>query len=252
VSNKKYITIITSTLNCASDLLETSRSLRRQTYKNFQWIIIDGQSDNHTMNVIELNKDLISNCISEPDSGIYEAWNKACKLIQGEWVIFLGAGDELYTSDTLEIAVSKLASTAEDVSIAYGDVYQFLGNKIIYHYGKVDLSQWDSYRPKLPAHQGVFHRSTLFHKTKPFDEAYKIVADSKLLILSLREGCAEYLDMNICRMLPGGVSSKYKNAVKVKNEFLLLEKDLGYKIPHLKKIKYLISVYIKLVLAIFK
>lgn len=249
---KKLFTIITSTLNCEKDLLDTSNSIREQSYKNFQWIIIDGLSNDQTLNVIHSNRDLIDNWISEPDAGIYNAWNKAIELIRGEWVIFLGAGDKFYSSHTLEIVLNQLMHVAESDVIAYGNVYQIIDDIVIYRYGRVDLCKWDSYRPKLPAHQGVFHRARLFSVPKPFDEKYKIVADSKFLLLSLMNGDAKYLDVDICKMMPGGVSSKYENALLVKKEFMMLERELGYKIPFIKKTKYIIFTYIKLYLVIVK
>jgi len=245
LKNNASITIITSTLNCAVDLIDTCNSIRNQSYKNFQWIVVDGNSVDETLNVIQLNQDLITNWISEPDNGIYDAWNKACKLIQGEWVIFLGAGDEFYSSSTLEIMLTKLTGLTDDVVIAYGNVYQYLDNKVIYEYGRVNLDQWEDFRPKLPAHQGVFQRATIFDQPKPFDDTYKVVADSKFLLLALRRANAEYFDVDICKMLPGGVSSRDDRASIVKNEFLRLEKDIGYRIPFFRKYKYILTVFFK-------
>jgi glycosyltransferase involved in cell wall biosynthesis len=245
LKNNVSVTIITSTLNCADDLIDTCKSIRNQSYKNFQWIVVDGDSVDGTINVIQSNQDLITNWISEPDNGIYDAWNKACKLIQGKWVIFLGAGDEFYSSTSLEIMLGKLIDLTDDIVIAYGNVYQFLDNKVIYEYGRVNLDQWDDYRPKLPAHQGIFHRATILDRPKPFDDTYKVVADSKFLLLALMRANAEYFDVDICKMLPGGVSSRDDRASIVKNEFLRLEKDIGYRIPFLRKSKYILTVLLK-------
>ena len=243
--NNIKITIITSTLNCKEDFLITCNSIRNQLYKNIQWIVVDGGSTDGTLNAIQSNQDLIANWISEPDNGIYDAWNKGCKFIQGVWVIFMGAGDEFYSSATLRMMLNKMANLKDDTAIAYGNVYQFLDNELIYEYGHVNLDSWDGYRPKLPAHQGVFHRATIFDRPKPFDDTYKVVADSKLLLLTLRRANAEYFDVSISKMLPGGLSSRDDKAVFVMNEFLRLEKDLGYRIPYFRKIKYVLTVLLK-------
>ncbi len=244
--NKKYaITVITSTLNCESDLIKTCKSIKSQTFNDVQWIVIDGASIDRTLNVIKSNQDVITDWISEPDSGIYDAWNKACKLIQGQWVIFLGAGDELYASNTFELMMDKLFELADDVVIGYGNVYQILDGEVLYKYLQVDLKEWDDYRPSLPSHQGVFQRAALFSKLKPFDDSYKVVADSKFLLTALMGAKAEYFNIDICKMMPGGVSSRDNKIVLVKHEWLRLEKDIGYKIPLYRRIKYLLTVFLK-------
>ena len=244
--NKKYaITVITSTLNCESDLAKTCKSIKSQTYDDVQWIVIDGASVDGTLNVIQSNQDVITNWISEPDSGIYDAWNKACKLIQGQWVIFLGAGDELYAPNTFELIIGGLNELTDDVVIGYGNVYQILDGEVLYKYLQVDLKKWDDYRPSLPSHQGVFQRAALFDKSKPFDDSYKVVADSKFLLTALIGAKAKYFDIDICKMMPDGVSSSDNKVVLVKDEWLRLEKDLGYKIPFFKRVKYLLTVFLK-------
>lgn len=239
---QKYkFTIITSTLNCKSSLLETCNSIRGQTFKGFQWIVIDGASSDGTVAAIRDNQDLIESWITEPDTGIYDAWNKACKLIKGEWVIFLGAGDQFFARETLEAVSMSVDQVPPSTQLAYGNVYQFLNGEILYRYGRVDLSQWDDYRPKLPAHQGIFHRAAIFNKARPFDDSYKVVADSKLLLSELKYSHIFYLNVDICKMLPGGVSSSDGSAIRVMKEFLRLENDVGYQIPLSRKAKFILS-----------
>lgn len=242
------ITIITSTLNCGDALSKTADSIRDQTYKNIQWIIADGASSDGTLDVISNNKDIVSDSIIEPDTGIYDAWNKACTRIRGEWVIFLGAGDVFYDCNVLEVVATKLVLLPTDIVIAYGNVVQKKNGKEIYRYGVVDLKAWEIYRPSLPAHQGVFQRASSF-KGKPFDTQYKVVADSKFMLQLLRNGSAFYLNEEVCEMEPGGVSSDHKNAYQVMTEFLRLEKDLGYRVPLLSKAGYIIRTHVKTFLA---
>ena len=251
MKNNIKITIITSTLNCNDDLWITCYSIRNQTYKNIQWIVADGGSENETLNTIYSNSDIITNFISGPDGGIYEAWNKACEIIQGSWVIFLGAGDEFCSPDTLKDVVNELTHLKEDIVIAYGNVYQFLGHEIIYEYRRVDFDQWDDYRPKLPAHQGVFHRAKIFEKTNVFDESYKIIADSKLLLIILKTGNAEYLNIDVTKMMPNGVSCQNESASRIMREFFRLEAELSYSIPFFKKKRYIFTVYLKMLLLKF-
>ena len=245
MKNNVSITIITSTLNCADDLIDTCNSIRDQAYKNLQWIVVDGGSVDGTLNIIRSNQDLITDWISEPDAGIYDAWNKACSFINGQWVLFLGAGDTFCSPNTLKLMSRYLINLSDKIDISYGNVYQVKDDKVIYSYGRVDFKKWDDYRPRLPSHQGVFHRSTVFELPKPFDDTYKVVADSKLLLQVLRQSSAVYFDIDICNMLPGGVSSRDDKILLVKNEFFRLEKELGYQIPFLNKTRYRITVLTK-------
>lgn len=238
------ITIITSTLNCASALSRTADSIRGQTYKNIQWIVADGGSNDGTLNVINANGDIISCYSSERDSGIYDAWNKACKLIRGDWVIFLGAGDVFSRQDVLELVSGKLEKIPMDVVIAYGNVVQEKNGKEIFRYGEVDLKAWEIYRPKLPAHQGVFQRAEIFGEN-PFDIQYKVAADSKFMLQALKQGSAFYFNIDVCIMEPGGISSHPKHAIRVMKELFKLEGDVGYVIPVAKRIEFIFRIYLK-------
>lgn len=244
IEKSPKITIITSTFNCAGALQKTANSIREQKYKNIQWIIADGASKDGTLDCIKANGDLVSNWFSEHDTGIYDAWNKACKLITGDWVIFLGAGDVFCRSDVLSVIEKKLLLIPEEIVIAYGNVVQKRNSKEIYRYGEVDLKAWEIYRPKLPAHQGVFQRAYCFG-IKPFDTKYRVVSDSKFLLQSLKTSAAFYLNEDICEMEPGGVSSHPGSTLLVKNEFTRLQSDLGYKVPIIKWLRYIAMANIK-------
>lgn len=241
--NNILITVITSTFNCGDDLKITADSIRKQTCKNIQWIVADGLSVDSTLDIINDNLDIISNWFSESDTGIYNAWNKACQLIEGEWVVFLGAGDYFHSNDTVQIICEKLSKLTPEVFIAYGDVLQLDNNILKIRHGKVNLHDWQICRPALPCHQGVFQRSSTLRSVKPFDESYKIVSDTKLVFNTLKNGDIYYLDVIVSVMDMWGVSAHPKYSIRVMKEFLSLEKELGYKMPFLKKIKYILVVY---------
>jgi len=239
------ITIITSTWNCAEDLKLTANSIREQTYKNIQWIVADGGSSDGTVDIIVANQDIVTDWFSESDGGIYDAWNKACKYIAGDWVIFLGAGDVFCSSATLEQVMRKMAHLPCGVVASYGGVLQSEGGHIIYRFAEVDLDEWELYRPRLPCHQGVFQRYFLFNVEKPFDDSYRVVADSKFLLEAAGIGDFFFLDVDVCNMLPGGVSAHPSRALVVMHEFLRLESEIGYKIPIKNKMLYVFISYFK-------
>ena len=91
------VSIIVVSLNTKIDFLETIESIKRQTYKNYETIVIDGKSNDGTVDEINKIKDNLSNFIIEKDTGIYDAMNKGIALAKGEWIIFLNSGfNEIY------------------------------------------------------------------------------------------------------------------------------------------------------------
>ncbi|MDN0084258.1 glycosyltransferase [Crenobacter sp. SG2305] len=244
------ITIITSTFNCAEALKKTAVSIREQTYKNVQWIVADGFSTDGTIDVIKDNTDIVTNWFSEPDSGIYDAWNKACRLIDGLWILFLGGGDCLFDKNTLSKIAYKLSACPVDQILAYGNVIQLDGEGLEIVHGEIKIGSWQGYRPALPCHQGVFHSSSILKKANPFDTTYKVIADSKLLINEIRiDPCnIVYINEMVSYMELWGVSSLPSSARRTMHEFFRLEKDLGYKIPKPKKFIYFISTNTKFLL----
>lgn len=242
------ITVITSTLNCVGALAATARSIRSQTHPHVQWIIADGGSTDGTVDAIRNLQSPPVDWFSEPDTGIYDAWNKACRRTRGRWVLFLGAGDTLAAPDTLARVAAAFQSMPEDIVFAYGNVIQSSKDQVLYRYGEVTLGTWQLARPTLPAHQGVFHRADVLGGIAPFDISYKVVADSKLLIQAMRPEVTRYLAMDIADMQAGGVSSHPASALKVMREFLRLEADLGYRIPPLHRLSLMARNHLKVFL----
>ena len=117
------VTIITSTLNSLEQLKHTAESIFMQSRGDWQWIIVDGASSDGTREWLNGIAGSHSNVdfISEPDNGIYEAWNKALPLVRGSWVIFLGAGDKLKNADVLQACI-KYLDEATTLSREYGHI----------------------------------------------------------------------------------------------------------------------------------
>ena len=99
---EKKVSVITPCFNSGKTIRKTLESVLNQTYQNFEYIIVDGKSTDNTANIIKENKAHISQWVSEPDTGIYNAMNKAVKMATGDYCLFLNAGDELYSTTTIE------------------------------------------------------------------------------------------------------------------------------------------------------
>ena len=117
--------IITVTYNAGAVLEDTIQSVITQTYKNVEYIIVDGGSKDRTLQIVEQYKEHIHTVISEPDKGLYDAMNKGIKLATGDYLCFLNAGDELHEDDTLQLMVHSITEpTLPDV--LYGDTRRTL------------------------------------------------------------------------------------------------------------------------------
>lgn len=116
---KKFFSIITVVLNAKYDLIETIKSLREQSFKNFEYIIIDGGSTDGTIEVIENNLDIIDKWKSEKDLGIYDAMNKGINLSEGLYIGMLNSGDK-YFPDGLKIINNYLLNN--NLNFIFGSV----------------------------------------------------------------------------------------------------------------------------------
>lgn len=246
------ITVITSTFNAAKDLHWTIESIRAQNYPNIQWIIADGASKDDTVEILKQNEDVIDYWLSEPDSGIYDAWNKVLPYIKGEWVQFLGAGDELADSHTIHSVVSELKQLSESYDLVYGKLMLISPTKRI-ELEEIDRpwkeikGQWDGFRPKLPMHPEVFHRRTIFDQENCFGIGYKIAGDSYLLLSNIQKKEPLYIPLKIVRMQNGGISTNIAHLRKALFESKRICKELGIKIPFYVNM----SVYFRIIFKLF-
>ena len=113
-----FISIVTINLNNLEGLKKTFQSVFSQDYTNFEYLIIDGDSKDGSVDLIRLNNKKISYWISEEDKGIYDAMNKAITQAKGDYILFLNSGDYFSGIDSL----SKLVGTKIDADIVYGNI----------------------------------------------------------------------------------------------------------------------------------
>lgn len=198
------LSIIISTYNDASNLEITLKSLAnlKSIEQEFEVIVIDAASDDNTSDVVQKYSEIIDFFVSEPDHGIYEAWNKALKQHKGRYVSFLGAGD-FYTKAGLESMIrAAYMNPAIEFIHARARIYFDDSVRII---GK--SWDWLEFRRYMKiVHCGAFHKNTLFDELGEFDDSYKIAGDYDFL---LRKGSALktlYIDEIAIEMAPFGVS----------------------------------------------
>ncbi len=239
------LTIITSAFNVNDTIKPTIESIRSQTSKNFQWIIVDGGSTDGSIEIYKKNSELIDVCIVEDDSGIYEAWNKGLKYIQGQWILFLGAGDWLESDVVIEKLLNVLMSLDDSIQFVCGDIYLVDKNFKKKISGDISFGSWDLGLPILPPHSAILHRTDLFDGENKFDQSFKIAADSKFLLKYMNEKNILHIDIVITNMIVGGLSSRPESWSLLKKEKSRIRKELKLNAPSFSKKLLDLKLHIK-------
>ena len=168
------ISIITVCYNAQNTLERTIESVFSQTYKNIEYIVVDGASTDNTISILQKYNDKLR-FISEPDDGLYDAMNKGIGLAEGDYVMFLNADDKFFDSNVVE----KFAKFCEEkqTDLVYGNL-AFLnnGNISIQRHKRLNKIYLIKNTPQQPA---TFYKKTSFDKAGFFDVQFKIVADQE-------------------------------------------------------------------------
>ena len=200
----KLISIITIVRNDPDGLERTIQSVVGQSYKTYEYIVVDGASTDSTAQVIERHKRHISKLISGPDRGIYDAMNKGVNVANGEYVIFMNAGDSFNSDNVLEAFIGPLN---DDVDIFYGDAYfepKEEGSRPLLW--KAQTNQGEFWKKMPFSHQSAFVKRTLLMKY-PFSLSNKIVSDFEFFIRAQKDGATfRYVDVPVVLIERGGLS----------------------------------------------
>ncbi len=245
------ITIIIAVFNGAKTLQQCIDSVAQQSYPNKQLIIIDGGSTDGTVELLQANDQSISYWVSEPDAGIYNAWNKGLVKTKGEWVCFLGA-DDYFLDDQVLASMSKfLVKLPVNIRVVYSQIMLLSENgQELYLSGE----PWQKVKQRFKQlmsipHPGTMHRRDLFEQQGYFDESYRIAGDYELLLRELKTADAVYIpDMISVGMLQGGISSNPQNALSQLYEVRRAQQKHGLKLPSASWIMAVLRVYIRLLL----
>ena len=168
------VSIITVVRNDANGIQKTINSVRDQTYPNLEHVVIDGQSNDGTLEIINKNSAIIYKWISEPDNGLFDAMNKGLELVTGDWLIFMNSGHVFYNARTIANVFNSELIKNHD--IIYGDVaYQFKFGDIIKRASAVS-TLW---KGMSFAHQSTFIKTRLFKQFK-YNVNYKFASDFDL------------------------------------------------------------------------
>lgn len=204
------ISIITATLNSAKALEFAINSLRSQTYKNFEYIVIDGGSTDSTLEIIKQNSDIVTNWISKPDKGIYDALNKGIALAKGEVIGILHSDDLLANENVLQDVISIFKNTDSDA--VYADLDYVNTNNT-----EKTERKWRSGKYKegaflngwMPPHPTLFVKKDIYDKYGTFNLDFKTAADYELMLRFIHKYKIKlaYLPKVTVKMRMGGLSN---------------------------------------------
>lgn len=202
------ISIIIASYNTERIITNALDSVLRQKYNEWECLIIDGGSKDHTVNILEeyRQKDSRFQFVSEKDKGIYDAFNKGWKLAKGEWVYYLGADDTLDANAFTAI----FSHSIDNYDIVYGDVTYKTPIGVIVKKSNITI---DSIRHRLNcSHQGFIMRKSAIERYGGFDyQNYRICADYHLVLKAYMGGSAmHYVDTNISIFDNSGASGNYE------------------------------------------
>ena len=213
------VSIIIATYNSSSTIRAALESVRTQTFRDWECLVVDGASKDDTIAIVKeyCEKDERFRYVSEKDNGIYDAFNKGWRMDKGEWVHYLGSDDRL-TKDGME----KVAIELDDhFAIVTGDVYLH----------RVDgTERLQEYHGFFGCHQGVLMKRDAFQMLNGFNEQYRILADYELMVRVKKSGNkVKNVRAAIAYFTMGGESQQLQSQWKKMWERYLINKRHGVK-----------------------
>lgn len=218
------VSLITVTYNSAFTLADTIKSVASQGYSDIEYIIVDGNSNDGTLDLIKSFKGKVSKFLSEPDGGLYDAMNKGIRMATGEIVGIINSDDFYHRNDSIARVVDAFQEYG--VESVFADVIFVKPNNLTKTVRYYDSGKFSPKKFKLgimPAHPTFFTYRRNFEKLGYYRTDYKIAADFELLVRFLHTYRLSYhhLPIDLVTMRTGGLSTK-----SWKSNFTINQEDL--------------------------
>lgn len=243
------ITVITVCRNSEQFLQETIESVVTQTYNNIQYIIIDGNSTDGTLEIIKKYDQEIDTWLSEPDTGMYDAINKGLRLATGDYILILNSDDVLVSNNTIQEVANQII--AERLDYYYGNIIKSKDGKL----KKVKLFGVD-YQELLLSTHGTFVHHPCFFISKElnkilggYDLKYRYASDYDYILRALsKSNRGKYLDIYISKFRLHANTISASGKIEAERIKILLEHGY-YEQPFFKRkfYYYVLWIYYKLI-----
>ena len=225
LSGLPLISIITTVRNAKYDIERAIEEVQSQTYPNKEHIIIDGGSNDGTVDILIKKDGDIDYWVSEADAGIYDAMNKGVDAAGGEWLYFFGADDSFYRRDTLEVMMQN-RGMSDDIALVLGNV--------IYPDGRLFRSRFGKklYFKNCIHHQSAFYRRCVFDKFRYGHDGYSgfkryfgISGDYQLNLMLFTRGARHLYRDEIVARCGRGVSMEgrfvgYREEIAIRLQYM--------------------------------
>lgn len=206
------ISVIIGVKNGAATLQRCLDSIAAQDFGSRELVVIDSASNDGTRELLEANARAgkVSAYVSEPDGGLYEAWNKGVRRSRGEWICFLGCDDAFHDAQ----ALSRLAQAAAQVrgksGIVYGLVNRVTPAGLVAEVWGGPWHEWraSSFAGFMIPHPGSLHHRSIFEARGLFDESYRVAGDYELVLRELLVREPTFVNHVVTDMRFGGMSSR--------------------------------------------
>lgn len=224
------VSIVTVCFNSAATIEDTITSVLSQDYKDIEYIIIDGGSNDASINIINKYIDKINTFISEPDQGIYDAMNKGIKYATGDIVGILNSDDFYEAKDVITEVVNNFDT---DTQIVFGDLIFVKPEnltKITRFYSLPNFKAWKLRFGWMPPHPATFIKKSVYDEYGLYKINYKISADYEALVrfLLVKKSSFVYVNKVLVRMRDGGVStSGIRSSLTLNKEIVKACKENG-------------------------
>ncbi len=207
------ISIITTTYNSEATIRDTIESVLAQTWKDIEYIVIDGASRDSTAAIVQSYVETFGDRLvfqSEPDQGIYDAMNKGLNLATGDVIGILNS-DDFFSSPTILETVAEVMQNKEFDAV-YGDVHYVSPNNLkrcVRYYSSKSFTPKRMRMGFMPAHPSFYCRKGIYRHYGGFDTTYKVAADFELLLrlFYVHSIKAHYIPLDFVTMRTGGISN---------------------------------------------
>lgn len=210
-AGKPLVSVITVVFNGVATLECAIRSVLQQTYDNVEHIIIDGGSDDGTLDILRKYDDRIDYWVSEKDAGIYDAMNKGIALAKGDYIGMLNADDYFAGPSALERIVRRLEESDADAVFSCLDIVDPDNlDRVLRKYRIPNFSPFMLRIGVMPPHPTFYCRRSCYEEAGPYRTDYRIAADFEMLVRLLIKHHVSwsFIDETIVKMRSGGLSSK--------------------------------------------
>lgn len=218
------LSIITVTFNAEAFIEPTILSIGEQSFTEREYIVVDGLSKDSTCDILKKHPEIVTHFISEKDAGLYDAMNKAITLAQGEYLMFLNAGDLFYEKDALKKAFEE----ANGADIIYGDTaiidtnYDMVGMR---HLRPPANLNWKSFKNGMVVcHQAIIAKKEI---TPNYDLHYRVAADIDWAIrLTKQAESFHFYKEPLVKFMQDGISTQYRS-LGLKERYAVQKKYYG-------------------------